>query len=122
MICASQLSWHWQHQLVKPIKNGAILCAQAEYTSLQQKYEEIKAGHITDVETVITEVRAQEQAHTKKALQLAAHWEAEAQRQAAIAQAGDVTHLQHRIEVFEQELSHLQSALIDQEAQVLFYP
>ena len=93
---------------------------QAEYDSLQQKYEEIKSSHIADLENVITEVRSQEQAHTKKALQLASHWEAEAQRQAAIAQAGDVTQLQKQIEGLERQLSNLQEALIDQEALVSF--
>ena len=70
------------------------------------------------MENAITDVRSQEQAHTKKAQQLALHWEAEAQRQAAIAQAGDVVHLQDQVEGLKNELSQLETALVDCEAQV----
>ena len=78
----------------------------------------MKAQRIQEVEDVIMEIKAQEQAHTQKALQLAAHWEAEAQRQAAIAQQGDVAALQGRVDEQEKQLTDLQELLLDTQAQV----
>lgn len=92
---------------------------QEEYTSLHSKYQEVKAQRIQEVEDVIVEIKAQEQAHTQKALQLAAHWEAEAQRQAAIAQHGDVVALQGRVDEQERQLADLQELLLDTQTQVI---
>ena len=78
----------------------------------------MKAQRIQEVEDVILEIKAQEQAHTQKALQLAAHWEAEAQRQATIAQHGDVLALQGRVAELDKQLADLQELLLDTQAQV----
>lgn len=74
------------------------------------------------MELVIKDIRAQEQAHTKKALQMAAHWESEAQRQAAIAQHGDVVALQKRVEEQEAQMLDVQELLVDTQAQVTYIP
>lgn len=95
-----------------------VNCVQEEYAALQAKYKDIKAHRIREVEEVIAEIKAQEQAHTKKALQLAAHWEAEAQRQAAIAQHGDIVTLQRKAEQQEAQMLDLQELLVDTQAQV----
>ena len=51
-------------------------------------------------------------------MQLAAHWETEAQRQAAIAQHGDVAMLQKELEALQTESTTVKRLLLDEEAKV----
>lgn len=85
---------------------------QAQYKALHGKYSELKMHKIMDIESTITDIRDQEQSRSRKALQLATHWEAEAQRQAAIAQFGDTATL-------EKELDKLKEAVIMKEQALL---
>ena len=51
-------------------------------------------------------------------MQLAAHWETEAQRQAAIAQHGNVALLQKELEELQNEATTVKQLLLDEEAKV----
>ena len=45
-------------------------CFQEEFAALHAKYMEVKSQRIQDVEEAITEIRAQEQVRSKKAMQV----------------------------------------------------
>ena len=85
---------------------------------LQQKYKEVKERQIEDVENAILDLRAQEEAHSEKARQLAAHWKAEAERQAALA-ASAVT-LQTELVALKRSIVLVQNQSTKVEAKVLW--
>lgn len=70
------------------------------------------------MEGTIKAIETREAALSQKGRQLAAHWEAEAQRQAAIAQHGDVAHLTAKITELESALAAAKTQLLDTEAEV----
>lgn len=70
------------------------------------------------MEGAIKEIKAREANRTAKAMHLANHWEAEAQRQAAIAQHGDIAVLERENEALQEELHAKQKRLIDADSQV----
>lgn len=97
------------------------MSGQEKYAALHGKYQDVKAQRIQEVEGVMMEIKAQEHSHTQKALQLAAHWESEAQRQAAIAQHGDVAALERRLQDQDAQLQDTQELLLEAQTQVVLH-
>lgn len=77
------------------------------------KYQDIKAQRIVEVEEAIKQIRAEERAHTQKAVQLATHWEVEAQRQAAVATTGEAAVLRRQLDNLSAENNELRRQLLD---------